>query len=487
MKKKIIICIACAVCVVIALVVCIAVLKKTDILSKEDKGAAAQESMQDEQEEKDTARPEEDAAEDNEEDTTGNVVKKAGESTDTATGSNQDDAILLPLGTKVYGTVRDDETVWFSFTTGSDIGTTYNITVINGTPGGEDLQVNLYDEYGTRMEFDAALPDGVPGTIHADYLEPDTAYYVSINPALPGTVDYSLQVRDPEKEDQAYKTMGTLREAVGTSVEEDGTVSAGTSPNNAALIPVGTKVEGTVRQDTYAWFEFITGADADEEYKISVVNKSREGEMQVKLYDEYGTRLEFTGIGENGEMETISEGGLKPETAYYICLNPAMYGTLDYSLVIRTPEEKQQKNTYVFETPFEINETQVQFVPDTAEFIDRAKAEEVLKPVADAILAAPDHSVMIAGTTATYGDQASSVELSEKRAEAVKELLADTYGVPESQMESIGLGYELDPFERGKDIDGNGNFVESEAKKNRRVVILDAEDPIAQELLKNNK
>ena len=90
---------------------------------------------------------------------------------------------------------------------------------------------------------------------------------------------------------------------------------------------------------------------------------------------------------------------------------------------------------------------------------------------------------MIAGTTATYGDQASSVDLSEKRAEAVKELLINTYDVPESQLKSIGLGYEQDPFTRGKDIDGTGNFVESEAKKNRRVVILDAEDPIAQELL----
>ena len=52
---------------------------------------------------------------------------------------------------------------------------------------------------------------------------------------------------------------------------------------------------------------------------------------------------------------------------------------------------------------------------------------------------------MIAGTTATYGDQASSVDLSEKRAEAVKELLINTYDVPESQLKSIGLGYEQDP------------------------------------------
>lgn len=479
MKKKIIICIACAVLVVIALVVCIFVLKKTNILSGEDKTAATQENIQGEQEDENAVRSTEDAGEDPGE----NVVKKEDESADTATGSSQDHAILLPLGTKVYGTVRDDETVWFSFTTGSESGTTYNITVINGTPDGEDLQIRLYDEYGTRMEANVARPDGVPGTISVDYLEPDTVYYASVKAAFPETVEYSLQVKDPEKADQAYKTMGTLREAVGTSVKEDGTVSAGTSPNNAALIPIGTKAEGTVRQESYAWFEFITDADADEVYKISVVNKSQGGDMQAWLYDEYGTRLEAVGVRENGETETISAEGLKPETAYYIRLNPALTGTLDYSLVIQTSEEEQQKNAFVFETPFEINETQVQFVPDTDEFIDRAKAEEVLKPVAEAILAAPDHSVMIAGTTATYGDQASSVDLSEKRAEAVKELLINTYDVPESQLKSIGLGYEQDPFTRGKDIDGNGNFVESEAKKNRRVVILDAEDPIAQELL----
>ena len=277
MKKKIIICIACAVLVVIALVVCLFVLKKTNILSGEDKTAATQENIQGEQEDENAVRSTEDAGEDPGE----NVVKKEDESADTATGSSQDDAILLPLGTKVYGTVRDDETVWFSFTTGSESGTTYNITVINGTPDGEDLQIRLYDEYGTRMEANVARPDGVPGTISVDYLEPDTVYYASVKAAFPETVEYSLQVKDPEKADQAYKTMGTLREAVGTSVKEDGTVSAGTSPNNAALIPIGTKAEGTVRQESYAWFEFITDADADEVYKISVVNKSQGGDMQA--------------------------------------------------------------------------------------------------------------------------------------------------------------------------------------------------------------
>ena len=72
MKKKIIICIACAVLVVIALVVCTFVLKKTNILSGEDKTAATQENIQGEQEDENAVRSTEDAGEDPGE----NVVKK---------------------------------------------------------------------------------------------------------------------------------------------------------------------------------------------------------------------------------------------------------------------------------------------------------------------------------------------------------------------------------------------------------------------------
>ena len=179
---------------------------------------------------------------------------------------------------------------------------------------------------------------------------------------------------------------------------------------------------------------------------------------------------------------------MEPNTTYYIRLNPYNNnkGTIsDYTLVVKSPEVKvEEEKPLVFEVPFEINETQVQFVINEATFIDEAKAKEVLKPVAESILKYPEHSVLIAGTTATDGTQKSCVDLANRRAEAVKKLLIDTYDVPESQLVTVGLGYELDPFERGKDIDANGKFVESEAKKNRRVVILDIDDPVAQELLK---
>ena len=123
------------------------------------------------------------------------------------------------------------------------------------------------------------------------------------------------------------------------------------------------------------------------------------------------------------------------------------------------------------------------FVANKAAFLDEAAAKAALEPVAKTILEFPDHQVLIAGTTATEGPQDTSVLLSEERAKAVKNMLVKDFGVPESQLLTVGLGFEKDPFVRGQDIDANGNFVETEAAKNRRVVLVDAEDPIAQKIL----
>lgn len=102
---------------------------------------------------------------------------------------------------------------------------------------------------------------------------------------------------------------------------------------------------------------------------------------------------------------------------------------------------------------------------------------------AEVILAHPDHPILLAGTTATDGDQQARVDLSNRRAAAVKNLLVSAFGIPEDQLTTIGLGLEADPFVRGQDRDANGKFVESEGAKNRRVIVMDANDPIAQELL----
>ena len=99
------------------------------------------------------------------------------------------------------------------------------------------------------------------------------------------------------------------------------------------------------------------------------------------------------------------------------------------------------------------------------------------------ILAHPDHPILLAGTTATDGEQESCVRLSSQRAEAVKNLLVSAYGVPADQLLTVGLGLCGGPLPPGAGPGQQGNFVESEAVKNRRVVVLDANDPTAQAIL----
>ncbi|MCD8022265.1 MAG: OmpA family protein [Lachnospiraceae bacterium] len=122
--------------------------------------------------------------------------------------------------------------------------------------------------------------------------------------------------------------------------------------------------------------------------------------------------------------------------------------------------------------------------------MDEEAAKAAVEPVAEALLSHPDNAILIAGTTATDGTQESCVELSERRANAVKDLLVNEFGIPESQIQTIGLGYEADPFERRQDREIEGDitskFIESEGKKNRRVVIMDLASDIAQQILADN-
>ena len=202
--------------------------------------------------------------------------------------------------------------------------------------------------------------------------------------------------------------------------------------------------------------------------------------------DEYGTKIDNLNdhcADNDGTPETITSNELEPNTTYYLQLISTNGYDYDYSVTFKSPDAVAKQSDLIFETPFEINDTQIQFVAESDKFIDEAQAKEVLKPVAEAILKHPESSVLLAGTTATDGDQADAVKLSNRRAEAVKKLLVSAYKVPESQLKTVGLGFEADPFERGQDRDSSGKFVESEGRKNRRVVVMDAKDPIAQQIL----
>ena len=63
-------------------------------------------------------------------------------------GTNQNDAVLLPLNTKLTGKTTQDGGLWYAFTTSTTENATYRITTVNKTLDTGDLCLNVYDAYG---------------------------------------------------------------------------------------------------------------------------------------------------------------------------------------------------------------------------------------------------------------------------------------------------------------------------------------------------
>lgn len=429
-------------------------------------------------------------------------------------GVSQSAAIRVPLGTKVFGTVSSS-CQWLSFTTGPEQNAAYCITGVNETCGIKPLYGHLYDRQGTliepvsinyeRAQGNSVSPQSVlqgnesgrAATGSIDTLEPNTTYYICLQ--AESTADYSLLVTAPQNRERSRLISSNVTEAAG-AVSEEGPLTTGTNQNAAAILKHNTWYYGTF-EEGYLWVSFLTGSE-ESEYSVTLANLTPDSHsLYGHLYDEYGTlvvpdiiyyeRAQGNSISPNSIVQGSPDGSeavgsvlsLKADTMYYICLQADR--PCEYKILIGTVEDDpiEDAEETVFEVPFELNETQVRFMADEAAFIDESAAKEALTPVAEVILAHPDHPILLAGTTATFGDQAACEKLSSARAEAVKNMLVSEFGVPAGQLKTVGLGYEKDPFERGSDIDANGSFVRTEAAKNRRVVVLDAESDIAKEIL----
>ena len=431
-------------------------------------------------------------------------------------GVCQSAAIRIPLGTKVFAEYTD-EYQWLAFTTGPDQGAEYYITGINCTPDSSRLYGHLYEKDGTllepvRINYERAQGNGISpqsvlqgndngraGTGSIDTLAPDTTYYICLQGG--SAVSYSMLVTSPEDRAAVRSTSSNIEEALGAVSEAD-SLMTGTNQNVAPILKHNVWYHGTF-EEGYAWIAFMTG-EQEGEYSVSLKNLTADTHpLYGHLYDEYGTllvpdsinytRAQGNGISpgsivqgnENGAEAVGTIASLAPHTMYYVMLQGET--PLEYEIMIGSPEQpvEEAEEETVFETPFELNETQVRFVADEATFIDEAEARAALAPVAEVILAHPGHAILLAGTTATFGDQAVCVRLSNARADAVKDMLVNDFGVPADQLVTAGLGYKDDPFPRGRDVDAYGNFVRTEAAKNRRVIVLDAESDIAKEILGN--
>ena len=420
-------------------------------------------------------------------------------------GTSMDSALDIPLGTKVYGRYTGGS-AWLKFTTTEAEDAEYYMTIVNCTAGSEDLYARVYDKQGNQVKptarenndyyqaFCVANQNGTANTGRVNTLDPNATYYVWIQGK--GKIEYSFCVELPADKKEGIRTSSNLVETEKGLKEED-EFYTGTNQNAATQLRTNVKYRGRY-ESGYCWVSFTTGPEEDAPYTISLENTTvGSDDLYAYLFNGYGYKQKAVTRDNNDYYQAIclakqdgkvSSGminTLKPDTTYFIRIQGK--GKANYILSINVPEEEKEGNTVqeeeVLVVPFEINETQVRFIANKAEFLRPDEAKAVLAPVAEKILAHPEATILLAGTTATVGKQEGCAELSRRRAEAVKELLVTEFGVPEGQLITVGLGYEDDPFVRGRDRDGSGNFVETEAAKNRRVVVVNADTEVAKQII----
>jgi len=126
-----------------------------------------------------------------------------------------------------------------------------------------------------------------------------------------------------------------------------------------------------------------------------------------------------------------------------------------------------------------LGEEQVRFRGDSSEFLDAQAAKTSIRPIAEYMLSNPSFSILVVGNTAGDGPLTeSSIALSHGRAERVKAALIG-FGVSEDRIFTAGLGNSSIWH-----VPGLGT-TSPLASQNRRVVLIDASTPIAQDIISN--
>jgi outer membrane protein OmpA-like peptidoglycan-associated protein len=125
----------------------------------------------------------------------------------------------------------------------------------------------------------------------------------------------------------------------------------------------------------------------------------------------------------------------------------------------------------------------IQFIGDTAKYINPEEVRKILMPVAEYMKSNPGFAALLIGSTAGEKDKEFCLQLSSERAGAVRDTLV-SLGVSASQIKAIGLGFN-DPWHIA-DTSADGTLIESIAAQNRKVVLMDASSAEAQSILAEN-
>lgn len=451
-------------------------------------------------------------------------------------GRNQVDAILVPINTRVCSRVEEGNYAWHSFTTPSVMEGDCTIVAVNKSAEDDRLMLtSVLDQEGNTVltedvNWYKELVADYKGMAHASTmtdLEPDTTYFVKVYAEHMKDLNYMLNIMIPVPEEADTKKTTEVLEDALVYVSEDAYEADHTNKNfdDARKINVNETYKGTVLQKNAAWYSFTTGDNPEAEYSFSLTNLTPEGcNIEGFVTDESGNNvLDKKNLNWYGYLSAKNDGTTvsatlidpKPNTTYYcgVWSEKKNRESLDYAVCINgknmdlvrddteaeddlqsgsddtTSQESKEdtipaeKPNLVLKKPLELTNNQIMFKGGSAEFVNKEDVINVLTPLAKIMKSHSDHSFLLVGTTATAETEEYCLNLSNDRAAAVKSVLVNELGVSEAQIKSIGRGFAKEPFARGEDRDAEGNFIESEGAKNRRVIVLDLEDPIAKGLM----
>lgn len=136
----------------------------------------------------------------------------------------------------------------------------------------------------------------------------------------------------------------------------------------------------------------------------------------------------------------------------------------------------QKNETVFFNKPIALSEEQIRFVGDSDRYVDPEAAKEVLKPIAEILVAHKDVNVLLCGCIAGDGMTEYGRQLSLRRADAVKHTLMDL-SVSENQIITRGLGTENPWHIKKAGLSG------ALAAQNRKVVLLNTKSQLGKTLM----
>ena len=254
-----------------------------------------------------------------------------------------------------------------------------------------------------------------------------------------------------------------LGSGINTTKNLDMTIPAfyGTDPETIVKALKSNMMLPDLSGFTVRWYNLC-----DLEYEISERQKAHIKELYTRIIEASGGEIVFeTDVSTKHFSVELPEVKRVPE----IMSDIEMSSQPDVAIGL------DDSTSVVF------SEEQLGFTPGSTVFVDRDKAKETLRTMADFMNSNPETSVLCCGTTADWGDKSYQENLSRDRAETVKKLLVDEFGASDNMIITIGLSsysaFYVNDHRKDGSLDPNI------APRNRLIVFVLADSQTGKDIL----